>query len=87
MVKLKYTTSIMIWLMLQILELVRENATLRGQLAVIKDQLAMAEADRDSQTETVKRLLSGVETDKNITTKQLIELESARMVRFNFTFK
>lgn len=77
----------MIWLMLQILELVRENATLRGQLAVIKDQLAMAEADRDSQTETVKRLLSGVETDKNITTKQLIELESARMVRFNFTFK
>lgn len=58
----------------------KENTTLRAEKLVVDRDLAATVAERDSHAETVKRLLSGVETDKASTTKQLIDLESARLV-------
>lgn len=65
---------------LQITDLVQENALLKGKLVTLNETLASTQLESKASRETIMRLVSEMNRDQKVTTKYTSEVENLRMV-------
>ena len=71
--------------MLQLTDIVQENALLKGKIVTLNETLTNTQLEGKASRETIMRLVSEMGREQKVTTKYTSEIENLRMVSIKIT--